>query len=372
MIRPTFLEVNLSAIRQNIKKHQKVLPAGASLMAVVKADGYGHGARQVLEAAIKEKVNWAGVGLIEEAIALREAGVSIPIAMLGGWHPDAIPYLFQYDITPNVYSFDLAEKINKFAEKIGRVIKVHLKIETGMGRLGFNEEQFVEFLQNRDSYPFLQLDGIATHLSSADEEEQEFTLGQVDRFFELLDRYSDRRQFNWIHICNSAGTTLLENSRGNLFRVGIGMYGMPPSQVENQDVMLVEAITWKSAIVQLQWFPPNSPISYGKTYYTDKETLVATICVGYADGYSRLLSNKGSMLIRGQRAPVIGRVCMDLTLVDVTHIKDVALGDEVVLIGRQKEEHISATEIADLIDTINYEVVCNVSKRVPRVYIDEE
>lgn len=372
MIRPTFLEVNLSAIRKNIQNHQKVLPHGASLMAVIKADGYGHGAKQVMDAAISENVKWAGVGLIEEAIVLREAGIEIPIAMLGGWHPDAIPYFFQYNITPNIYSFDLADRINEYGKSVGKTIEVHLKIETGMGRLGFNEQQFVEFLQNQDKYQFLQLGGIATHLSSADEMEQEFTIGQLEKFYRILDQYSDRSRYSWIHICNTAGTALLENTRGNLFRVGIGIYGMPPSKTVSQEVELAEAATWKSAVVQLQWYPPNSPISYGKTYFTDKETLVATICVGYADGYSRLLSNKGSMLIRGQRAPVIGRVCMDMTLVDVTHIKDVSLGDEVVLMGRQGDERISATEIADLIDTINYEIVCMISKRVPRVYKNED
>ena len=370
MLRPTVLEVNLAAIQHNVRQHQAIVPHGAAIMAVVKADGYGHGAVEVLKAAISEGIQWAGVALMEEAIALRDEGIKLPILLLGGWHLNAIPLFFQYNVTPSLYSLAHAKALNEYANKNGTPIKVHLKLETGMGRLGFNEQQLSRWLQSKADFPYLQLAGIYTHLSSADEEDQDFSLGQLTRFFDLLQQYVPEHALLWIHVCNSAGISLLSVPRGNLFRLGISLYGMPPSETFNNKVDLQEAITWKSSVVQLQWYPAGSPISYGKTYYTEQKTLIATVCVGYADGYSRQLSNRGSVLVHGQRAPVIGKVCMDMIMVDVTHIKDIALWDEVVLIGRQQNETISATEIANLINTINYEVVCQISKRVPRVYIN--
>ncbi len=369
--RRTHIEVNLSAIAHNIREHRRFIPDHADIMAVVKADGYGHGAVHVLEAAIEEGVNWAGVALVEEAVEIRKAGIDIPILLLGGWYPEALPAFYKYRITPAIFSMQSAVELNGFARERNQPIDVHLKVNTGMGRLGFSEGQLVEFLQNSQLYDYLAINGVFSHFSTADEGDHTFSLAQLEKFHWLVEIVGQRFRPKWLHIANSAGTSQLRQERGNLFRLGISMYGQIPSMDMACAPDLHEAIAWKSSIVQLQWYPAGTPISYGRTYFTTGKSLIATICVGYADGYSRWLSNNACVLVRGQRAPVVGRVCMDMIMVDVTSISNVQLWDEVVLIGIQDGERISATEMAGWIHTINYEVTCNISKRVPRNYFQD-
>ncbi len=365
--RQTYADINLSAIRHNIREHQKRIPDSAHIMAIVKADGYGHGAVPVLEAALKEQVTWAGIALVEEAIELRDAGIDLPILLLGGWHPEAMPSFLEHEITPSIYSMESAQQLNSFAQKQHKQISVHLKVDTGMGRLGFSKEQLNQFLIH--DFDSLVVDGVYTHFSDADAKDLSFTLLQLKRFDQALEQIRVKHKPSWVHTSNSAGASQLSEERGNLFRLGIAMYGQPPSKDLADPLDLREVVTWKTSIAHIQLHPPGTPISYGRTYYTAKESLIATLCVGYADGYPRLLSNKGYVLVHGKRVPIVGRVCMDMIMIDISDISDVVLFDEVVLIGHQGNEYISATEIAEWTGTINYEITCNISKRVARSYV---
>lgn len=369
--RPTFAEIDLRAITHNVHEYKKVLGETANIMTVVKADGYGHGSLPVMKAAMKAGVNWAGVALIEEAIELRSEIKDLPIFLLGGWTPASIESIVEYNITPTIFNTALASELNDYARKLNKQVKVHLKVETGMGRLGFSKSQFIEFIDNIGFYEFLTIDGIYSHLSSSDEENQTFTEKQIAKFKECVAILSGKFKPSWIHICNSAATGMYHLSSSNLYRLGISLYGLPPSENLDESIQLKDALSWKTSIVQLQWYPAGSPISYGRTYKSPGKRKIATLCVGYADGYSRLLSNKGQVLIKGQRVPIVGRVCMDMIMVDVTDIEGVQLWDEVVLIGKQEEDKISATEMASWLDTINYEIVTQITKRVPRVYVGE-
>ena len=366
--RRTSAFVDLEAIRHNIREHQRIIGPRSQLMAVVKADGYGHGAIPVLNEAVKQGVRWAGVSSAEEAIELREAGVTIPVLLMGGWYPEAIPAFLSHQIIPSLYSLELAQELNKQALKANRRLKVHLKLETGMGRLGLNETQLVKLLNQLDDLEGLEIDGVFSHLSSADEDDQAFSLLQLASFEKLVGMINQVRPVPWKHIANSAGTFRNAEKNMDLYRLGISMYGQPTSSAASGMLHLKEALTWKTAIAHLQSHPANTPISYNRTFQTQRESVIATLCVGYADGYSRHLSNNGYVLVKGRRAPIVGRVCMDMTMIDVTDIKDVELHDEVVLIGKQGTDYISATEMASWIGTINYEVVCAISKRVPRIY----
>lgn len=366
MLRKTFVEIDLAAIRWNLAQYKAALPPGGELMAVVKADAYGHGAYEVTQVAESEGVAWAGVALVEEAVELRKKGIRMPLLILGAWPTEALPYFSPYQITPTLHNLESAWALEQYCARLGQSQKVHLKLDTGMGRLGLNAEQLQKFLDRR--WEWLVVDGLDSHLACADEGTAEPTLTQLRRFWAAQEGVDAHFMPRWLHIANSAGATEFDQDRGNLFRIGIGMYGQMPSSKLLRPPKLKQALAFKAPVVQLQWFEPGSPLSYGGTFVTRRKTLVACVGVGYGDGYSRLLSGKAEVLVRGQRAKVLGRVCMDMTLVDVTDIPGVALDDEVVLIGRQGDEEILAGELASHMGTINYEVCCAISKRVPRFY----
>lgn len=366
--RKTQAIINLDAIRHNIKQHQDVIGSNKNIMAVVKANGYGHGAIPVLKAAVEQGVSWAGVSSAEEAIQLRNAGLKLPILLMGGWYPEAVPTFPEHNITPSLYSLHQAELLNEYASKKRETFGVHLKLETGMGRLGFSENQLSIFLKKFESLNNIKIEGVFSHLSSADEQDTSFTNEQIEIFKKRVELLKQVTDLKWIHISNSAGTSTVNDGVSNIYRLGISMYGQPTSDHISGKLNLKEAMTWKTAITHIQEYPKGYPISYNRTYHTKKDSKIATVCVGYADGYSRLLSNKGMVLVKGQRVPIVGRVCMDMFMIDVTEIENVSVYDEVVLIGRQGKEYISATEMASWVNTINYEVVCNISSRVPRHY----
>ena len=367
--RDTVLEVKLAAIRANIKKYQQILAPDANLMAVVKADGYGHGSIPILKESLSAGIKWAGVALVEEAIEIRDAGIKLPILLLGSWHPRALPVIHKYKITPVIYSLESADSIQQFAQDKNITLPAHLKIDTGMSRLGFSKTQLLYFIQHKQKFNNLLIEGIMSHLSTADEVDETLSNIQLERFEECYQLLAEHSTLRWVHISNSAAISKIRQPTCNLFRLGIGMYGQPPSVNTSNSLQLEEAITWKSSVVQLQWHEIGTPISYGASFITQVKTRVATICVGYGDGYSRGLSNNFYVLIHGQKAPVVGRVCMDMIMVDVTAISDVKIRDEVILIGKQQNEYISATQMAETLNTINYEIVCNISKRNPRKYI---
>ena len=367
--RPTEALVDLTAIEHNIACYKNQLPESCEIMAVVKANGYGHGAAPVLSAAVKAGATWAGVALMEEAVQLRMAGFGLPILMLGGFYPDALEKMVGFQVTPTVYSFEVADKIQAYAKSLDQVITVHLKVDTGMGRLGFSWADFELFMSKFEDYSHLKIDGLMTHFASADHEDKTFTDQQIELFYDFKRLLKTKADPKYFHLCNSAGASDLEHVEGNMVRIGIGMYGQQPSKELVKPLELKEAISVTSSVIQVKTFEPGATLGYGQSYKVESPSTIATVAIGYGDGYPRLLSNVGRVLIAGQLAPIVGRVSMDMILVDVTALGEVRAGDLVTLIGKDGDQEITATEIADLCNTINYEITCGFTARVPRNYI---
>lgn len=367
--RPVWVEINLDNLKFNLRQIKKELSSETMVMAVVKADAYGHGAEAVAKTLIEEGVDRLGVAIPEEGVQLREAGFRIPIHVLGELMPEQYELVMEYDLIPTVAKKETLEALNRMAA--GRKVrkKVHIKLDTGMGRIGLNTEEAVDFIKHAMNLKNIELEGLMTHFASADEEDKEYTYYQWERFNYVLRKLEEEGiEIPLKHAGNSATVIDLQEFQLNMVRPGIALYGLPPSS-EVRLIDLKPVLSWKARIDFLKELPPGAGISYGITFITERKSRIATIPLGYADGYSRLLSNKAYVLIKGRKAPVRGRICMDQFMVEVTDIPGVELGDEVVLIGSQGNETITATEIADMIGTINYEVLCNISKRVPRRYI---
>jgi alanine racemase len=305
----------------------------------------------------------------DEGVELRKGGIKTPILLLGGIYPEDIDWALQFNLTPVVFQKESLHLLAGEAEKRRKRVRVHLKVDTGMGRLGVPLRLWPSFLGEMKRFPNIEIEGILSHYSMADETEDPFTRKQWDSFQEAVAiAESMGIHCKYRHISNSAGLTAFPSWSGNLVRPGIVLYGSYPSPVFRNLIKLKPVMTLKTRIGLLKRVPSGEKISYGGTYVTKKESLIATLPIGYADGYSRKLSNQGRVLIRGRKAPVIGRVCMDYILADVTDIPKVSQGDPVVLMGRQGRQEITAEEIAEKIGTISYEVFCLVGKRVPRVY----
>lgn len=369
---PVWAEVNLDNIAHNITQLKSITSAGAEFMAVVKANAYGHGAEQVAHVALENGASWLAVARVNEGVALRQAGISAPILILGYTPPKNYGSLLAYDLTQTVYSLKMAQDISHLAAQANKKIAVHIKVDTGMGRLGFiPNKNSVKDITAIAALPNVNVEGIFTHFASADSLDKTYAFKQLQKFTELLDLLSEEGvHFRYRHAANSAAIIDLPESHFDLVRAGIALYGYYPSgEVRRDRVSLKQAMSVKTMVAHVKQVPSGTGISYGVTYITSRDTVVATIPVGYADGYSRLLSSRGGVLIHGQRARVIGRICMDQFMVDVGHIPDVDTGDEVIIMGNQGKETISADEIADKIGTISYEVLCMVSARVPRYYI---
>ncbi len=369
--RPTWVEISGDALKHNYLTIKQRLDGKAQLMAVVKADAYGHGAVEcaaVLEAAGAE---WFGVALIEEGIELRRAGITRPIFALSGFWRGQAAEVIEHDLTPAVFRMDSAEELNECARRADRPIKFHLKIDTGMGRLGVPAAEVAEFAGALGRFDRIELDGVMTHFADADGEESEFTARQIAVYQEAVDvlkrlGYHPRR----LHLANSAGIHAHPRSHGNLARAGATLYGLTRDvltpQMEPLDLRPVMSL--HSRIILLKTVPAGAALGYGRTFTTSRQSRIATIPIGYADGLRRALSNHGCVIVRGQPAPIVGRVSMDLTIIDVTDVRDVALGDEVILIGESGGVRIAAEDVAVQIGTISYEVVTGISARVPRIY----
>ncbi|MFW5996295.1 MAG: alanine racemase [Halanaerobiaceae bacterium] len=368
-LRPVWAEVDLENIRFNLAQIRSLIAERTKIMAVVKADAYGHGVIPVVNALIDEGIDRLAVALPGEGMELREAGIDLPIQILGELLPSQLEALLNYDLIPTLCKRETALMLSKMAKKEGKQIKVHIKVDTGMGRIGKRPENAVDYIKFVSALPRLEIEGLMTHFARADEHNKDYTYGQWEKFKTILERVKlEGIDIPVQQVSNSAAILDLPEMNLDLVRPGIMLYGLFPSgDIENK-VKLKPVLSWKARIVYIKEVPPGSGISYGTTYVTERTTEIATIPLGYADGYSRLLSNKGEVLIHGQRAPILGRVCMDQFMVDVTNITDVSAGDEVVLIGRQETEEITATELANLIGTINYEVLCGISKRIKRIY----
>ena len=367
--RPVWVEVDLENIKFNLNQVKKNIPEDTKIMAVVKADAYGHGVLPVAKAALEGGADRLAVALPEEGKELRENDFKLPIQILGEVLPNQIPILVENDLIPTISKLDTIKKLNELADKKDIIKKVHVKVDTGMGRIGVFPDDAINFIKKVDSYDNIDIEGIMTHFAKADEEDKSYTYKQWERFQSVIDKLKEIDiKIPIKQAANSATIIDLPEFSLNMVRPGIMMYGLRPSHEVDESFKLKPALSWKAKIVYLKEVPPGTGISYGTTYVTKRKAKIATIPMGYADGFSRLLSNKGEVLINGKRAPIRGRVCMDQFMVDVTDIDNVNIGDELVLIGKQGNDELTATEMADLIGTINYEITCDITKRVPRVY----
>jgi alanine racemase len=378
-------EIHLGAIAHNVRELRRITSPSARFMAVVKANGYGHGAVPVAIRALQNGADALGAARIEEGIRLREAGISAPVLIFGYCHPDSAETLIDYDLTATVYSLQTAALLSDRATARGKSIRVHIKIDTGMGRIGLlpdalgigpsaiaPPEALCGDIARIFHLPGLEVEGIYTHFACADTADGAYTRQQLKLFLDVTDRLVLRGIHIPIrHAANSGALIGYPETHLNMVRPGICLYGLYPSaDVDKSRVSLQPAMTLKAGIIQVKAVPPGFKISYGATFETDNPTRIATVSAGYADGVNRLLSSRGQMLVRGKRAPVVGRVCMDLTLIDVGHVPDASIGDEVVIFGRQDGAMLHVDELAATCGTINYEVVTGISERVPRVYTD--
>jgi len=368
-----YARIDLDAIEYNMERMKKNLGSSTKIMAVIKADGYGHGAVQIAEMMEGIEYIWGfAVATLDEAIVLRSEGIRKPILVLGCVFPDQYMAMLKNDIRMNVYTEEMAESISQMAASEGMTAYMHIKLDTGMSRLGFDiNEDAVETIARISELRNVTLEGIFTHFAKADESDKTFTQKQIQDFLWMRDRLKEKNVvFEYEHCANSAAIINVPEAHFDLVRAGISTYGLYPSEeVEKINVKLKPALSLKSHIAFVKEINEGTPISYGGTYVSDRKMRIATIPVGYADGYPRNLSNVGYVLIRGKKAPILGRVCMDQFMVDVSHIEGACFGDRVTLIGRDGNETITIEDLADLSGRFNYEFICDLGKRIPRVFV---
>ncbi|MCM8770585.1 MAG: alanine racemase [Candidatus Omnitrophica bacterium] len=364
--RPTWAEIDLDALEYNFGQVRKLVGQKVKIMVTVKADAYGHGIVPVSRALAIKGVDYLGVASIDEGITLRKARINLPILILGTVLPNDVEPILKYNLTQTVCTEELAYALDKEAGRRKQNAAIHIKVDTGMGRLGVSYDKAKNFIQKIKSLRHLDLEGIFTHFPLADTDIN-FTHNQIKAFNKLiLDLEREGIKFRLQHAANSMGLIGFPQSHFNMVRPGLVVYGIYPKK--NLDIKLKPVLSLKTKVVFLNRFPQGKGISYGHIYTTKKDTTVVNLPIGYGDGYPRNLSNIGPVLIRGKRFVVSGRICMDQTLVDVGNLK-VRLADEVVLIGRQGREKILAEELARLSGTIPYEIVCGIGSRVPRIYL---
>lgn len=367
-----YAEVSLDAIRHNILQVKKRVPENVKVLAVIKANGYGHGAIQVGK-CLEDLVDFYAVATIDEAVELKQNGLVQPLMILGYTSPKEYMDLLRYDVRPAIYRKEDAEALNRLAGHAGKKAKIHFAVDTGMTRIGFQiTEEAADEMAEIAALPNIEVEGMFSHFSCADMVDKAFSKRQMAQFEKMIDLLEERGvQIPIKHLCNSAGIMEFDSHRYNMVRSGIITYGLYPSEeVVKEKLDLIPAMSWKSHVVHVKEVPAGRGVSYGATYVTEGEsTKIATVSVGYADGYPRALSSKGRVLIRGQYAPIIGRVCMDQMMVDVSHIPDVCVEDVVTLVGRDGENRISIEELGELSGSFNYEMVCDVSARVKRIYV---
>jgi alanine racemase len=368
--RPTYVEISLDALRHNLQAFRAALPRDTRIMAVVKGNAYGHGAVQIAAEAVACGANYLGVALLDEALELRRAGITAPVLVLGYTPPEGIDAAIEHDVTLTAYSEDMLAALSA-RPAAERRLKVHVKFDTGMGRLGFTDaEEAIRYIRDLSALPAVCVEGVFTHYARADEQDKRHVALQSERFRQLIERCrTSGIEFRYAHAGNSATAIDTPELAFNMVRLGISMYGMYPSdEVDRSRVVLEPVMRFVSRVVMVKDVPAGTPIGYGGTYTAGGNERIATIPVGYADGYTRLLSGRSHVLIRGQRRPIVGRICMDQCMVNATGL-DVRIGDEVVLIGSQGAERITADELAKTLGTIHYEVTSKIANRVPRVYV---
>ncbi len=366
-----YAEISLEAIGHNIREVKKRLPEGVKLLGVVKANAYGHGAVPVAS-YLENQVDYFATATIEEAVELRENGISAPILILGYVSPSQYGDLVEYDITQTIDSYAQALALEKEAARQNRKAKAHIAVDTGMTRIGFQvTEHDADEAAKIADLPHIELEGMFTHFSCADQEDKTYCSMQMEKYDKMTALLAERGvTIPLRHICNSAGIMEFDDHRFEMVRSGIITYGIYPSEeVKKERLDLIPALSWKSHVIHVKEVGPGIGVSYGATYVTEKPmTRIATVSAGYADGYPRALSNQGCVLIHGKKAPIIGRICMDQMMVDVTDIPDVQVEDVVTLVGTDGDETITIEEIANPAARFDYEMLCDISSRVTRVY----
>ncbi|MBC2693763.1 MAG: alanine racemase [Desulfobacteraceae bacterium] len=377
-------EVDLKAIAHNIRELRRVTNPKARFMAVVKANAYGHGIIEVARQLLENGIEALGVANIEEGIQIRKDGIYAPVLIFGYTSPVHAKKLIEFDLTQTVFSCETSEKLSQAANAYGKKIKVHIKVDTGMGRLGLlpgrlrlskydkgTKDSSVSEVESISRLNMLELEGIYTHFATADKADRTYAKNQFEIFMDFLNRLrAAGLEIPVTHAANSAAIINMPETHLDMVRAGISIYGLYPSEeVDRSIIKLKPAMELKTKIIHLKKVPAGFKISYGTTYETEKPTTIATVSIGYADGLNRLLSSKGRLLVCGQSAPIVGRICMDLTMLDVGEIQEVVMEEEVVVFGKQGNASITVDEIASTINTINYEVISTIMERVPRIYI---
>ncbi len=367
--RPTIAEIDLNAIEFNFNKIKRLVGKDVAVMVVVKGNAYGHGMCEVSKRLSSLGVDYIGVATTDEALTLRRKRIDAPILVLGSVLPNEIGPALKNNITLTLANDEILEAIEKKAKRLQCTAKVHVKIDTGMGRIGFwHEDEALDFIDRVASSKHIEIEGVYTHFASA-ARDKVYTTYQIEAFERFIGQLLNRGlNIPYRHAANSIATINFKRSHLNLVRPGLIIYGMYPKKGFQRLIDLRPALSLKTKIVYIKKVPPGRSISYGRTYVTQAHTKIATIPIGYADGYGRILSNKAEALVRGERAPIVGKVTMDQTMINIGHIKNAKLGDEVVLIGKQRDNEITTERLARLAGTIPYEIVCSLTDRVPRIY----
>jgi len=380
--RATHAEINLKAFRHNLQNLKTVTGPNTGIMAVIKADAYGHGAVPCAKAAVESGVDYLGTGVIEEGLELRESGITDPILILGSIFPDEVADLVRHNLATILCTPQLAQALAKEAAKQGSIVNIHIKVDTGMNRLGVHPEDLLSLVETIHNLPSLKLEGLSTHFSSADDEDKSITTQQTELFQKSLTELQKAGITlpPLTHLANTSAIFRFPESHYKMVRPGLILYGALPAPVLHpvvQEICQKEnlqnfqpVMQWKSKIILIKSVRKGQPLSYSRKHITQRDSLIATLPIGYADGLNRNLSNNMEVLVKGKRVPQVGTICMDMILIDVSEIADVQMGDEVVIFGKQGEEEIRVEELARRSNTIAYEVLCNIGKRVPRVYQD--
>ena len=365
--------IDLDAVEYNIEMMKNNVRDGAKMLGVVKTDGYGHGAVQIAKMLSPKDYMWGfAVATLDEAVVLRHGGIEKPILVLGCIFPDQREDMIKHDIRMTLYTEEMAREVSELAVKMGKQAYIHIKLDTGMSRLGFLiEEEAADIIERISKMPNLVMKGMYTHFAKADEIDKSFTGKQIRNYVWMKETLEKRGvAFTYYHCSNSAGIIDVPEANMDLVRAGISTYGLYPSEeVHKENVPLKPAMELISHVAHVKWVDAGTPVSYGGTYITDRRTKIATIPVGYGDGYPRSLSNKGYVLIHGKKAPILGRVCMDQFMVDATEIDDVKYADKVTLVGNDGDEKLPVEALSGLSGRFNYEFVCDLGKRIPREFI---
>lgn len=368
--RDTWAEISLDAVQFNVKTFRKLIDPNTKFCAVVKADGYGHGAVEVAQTALESGANYLAVAFLDEAIHLRKAGIDAPILILGYTPKEAVKEAILNDVTITVFTQDVLDVIVQEANVLKKRAHVHLKIDTGMTRIGVNNKDDALKLAKSIQSEYVELEGIFTHFADADNPDTSYTYKQYEKFMEIVN-YLENNQIHIPvkHCCNSAATIAFPEMHMDMVRVGISLYGLYPADHLKEKVTLKQVMSLKTKPVYIKDVAAGQSISYGCTFTPERSSVIATIPVGYADGFSRSLSNKGHVTVKGKKVPIVGRICMDQSMIDITDVPEVNLDDVVTIFGDANEGFISLDEVAEQMNTIHYETTCLIAKRVPRVFI---